>query len=51
MLFSSIEYIENNPVRAGLVSTPDQWCWSSAWTRKNQCGLMPDDSSIPMLMK
>jgi len=50
-IHSSIEYIENNPVRAGLVSTPDQWRWSSAWERKNKCGLMPDDSSIPMLMK
>lgn len=24
-------YIENNPVRAGLVTQPDQYRWSSAW--------------------
>jgi REP element-mobilizing transposase RayT len=25
-----IGYIENNPVKAGLVEAPDQWPWSSA---------------------
>ena len=25
-----IEYIRQNPVRAGLVSTPEEWRWSSA---------------------
>jgi len=24
-----VEYIENNPVKAGLVKSPEQWCWSS----------------------
>lgn len=50
-IHSAIEYIENNPVRAGLVSSPDQWRWSSAWTRKHQCGLIPDEINIPVLMK
>ncbi len=27
------EYIENNPVTAGLVTKPDEWRWSSAWER------------------
>ena len=38
-----IAYIENNPVKAGLVDVPRQWRWSSA-------GLMADDkerSSAP----
>jgi REP element-mobilizing transposase RayT len=26
----AIQYIENNPVKAGLVSAPDDWMWSSA---------------------
>ena len=36
--FRRIEkYIENNPVKAGLSPTPDQYRWSSAWWR----GLQP----------
>jgi hypothetical protein len=28
-----IEYVENNPVKAGLVEAKEQWQWSSAgWT-------------------
>jgi REP element-mobilizing transposase RayT len=29
-----VRYIENNPVRAGLVSRPEDWQWSSAWRRR-----------------
>ncbi|MEA2085338.1 MAG: transposase [Thermodesulfobacteriota bacterium] len=29
-LFEKIRYIHNNPVRRGLVSTPEEWKWSSA---------------------
>lgn len=29
-LKSSIEYIHNNPVRRGLVDSPEKWYWSSA---------------------
>jgi len=25
-----VEYIHNNPVKAGLCESPGQWCWSSA---------------------
>jgi len=27
----TVRYIENNPVRAGLVQNPEDWPWSSAW--------------------
>ncbi len=27
-------YLEWDPVRAGLVASPEEWCWSSAWERK-----------------
>ena len=29
------EYIENNPVKAGLCSRPENWQWSSAYVRVN----------------
>lgn len=29
-LIAAIRYVENNPVAAGMVETPDQWPWSSA---------------------
>ena len=29
-----IAYIENNPVKAGLVARPEDWRWSSAWERR-----------------
>jgi putative transposase len=50
-IYHSIEYIENNPVRAGFVSKSDEWRWSSAWARKRKCGLLPDELNIPMFMK
>jgi REP element-mobilizing transposase RayT len=28
-----VRYIENNPVRAGLASRPEEYRWSSAWGR------------------
>jgi REP element-mobilizing transposase RayT len=31
-----ISYIENNPVKAGLVAQPQDWCWSSAAERKRR---------------
>jgi REP element-mobilizing transposase RayT len=40
-----IEYVENNPPKAGLVESKEQWRWSSA-------GWMTDDkkrSSVPPL--
>jgi len=35
-----IDYIENNPVKAGLVGQPEQWRWSSAYIR-SAAGLEP----------
>jgi putative transposase len=32
-------YVERNPVRAGLVERVQDWQWSSAWHRGNNCGL------------
>ena len=31
-----VKYIENNPVKAGLVREPEQWEWSSAAERKRR---------------
>jgi REP element-mobilizing transposase RayT len=31
----TVEYIENNPVKAGLCSKPSDWPFSSAWFRKH----------------
>ena len=50
-IHSSINYIESNPVRAGLVENPEDWKWSSAWARRYQKGLLLDDFDIPVLMK
>lgn len=40
-----IDYIENNPVRRGLVSTPSDWPWSSARFRQgfNDVPIRMDD--------
>ena len=31
-----VKYIENNPVKAGLVKRPEEWPWSSAAERKRR---------------
>src|SRR5437867_3864944 len=31
--WKTVRYIENNPVKAGLVKSPEQWRFSSAWWR------------------
>ncbi len=36
----AIRYIENNPVKAGLVREPKEWRWSSAW-RRDEFGRLP----------
>ena len=33
-LVSLIEYVHNNPVKAGLVAKPEDWRWSSAWGQR-----------------
>ena len=38
-----IHYIEDNPVKAGLVERPEEWQWSSARIRAN-AGLQPGDA-------
>jgi len=30
----AVDYIERNPVKAGLVSTREEWRWSSAWRHR-----------------
>ena len=50
-IHNSIRYIEGNPVRAGLVDSPEEWKWSSAKARITGEGLIPDSSEIPILMK
>ena len=29
-----VVYTEGDPVRSGLVASPEEWRWSSAWERK-----------------
>jgi len=29
-IFKKMEYIHDNPIKAGYVSAPEEWCWSSA---------------------
>ena len=33
-LAQTVEYVEQNPVKAGFVSTAEDWIWSSAYFRK-----------------
>jgi len=46
----SIRYIEGNPVRAGIVTQPEDWLWSSARARALRTGLIPDTVQIPLFM-
>ena len=32
-MYRIIDYIENNPVKTGLVENPQHWRWSSAYIR------------------
>lgn len=47
----SLKYIEANPVRAGLVSAPEEWRWSSAYTRLSNKRIIPDRVDVPSLMQ
>jgi REP element-mobilizing transposase RayT len=40
-LAQTIQYVENNPVKAGLVRRPGEWMWSSACMRENGA-FLPD---------
>lgn len=44
-LWTALRYVELNPVRAGMVATPEQWRWSSAATH---CGLTNPDPLLEM---
>jgi len=37
--YTATRYVERNPVRAGLVEGAQDWQWSSAWQRVNNCDL------------
>lgn len=50
-IHAAIAYIENNPVRAGLVDAPEKWPWSSAYAQANGKGVLPDRDSIPLWME
>ena len=43
--WAALRYAELNPVRAGLVQTPEAWPWSSAAAH---CGLAPPDAILDM---
>jgi REP element-mobilizing transposase RayT len=47
----SINYIEANPVRLGLVEYPEDWKWSSAHARTFVKGVIPDSIEIPIYMQ
>ena len=38
-LYAAIRYVENNPVRAGIVQEPEGYAWSSA---RGHCGIVSD---------
>ncbi len=40
-LTRTVEYVENNPVKAGLVATISEWPWSSARFGKTRAGRTP----------
>ena len=46
-----LEYIHNNPIQRGLVSSPDDWIWSSAaeWVGTRATSL-PVDKTMPNLV-
>ena len=50
-IHASIDYIENNPVRADLVDRPEKWAWSSAHGLVSGSIVMRDRTNIPLLMR
>jgi putative transposase len=45
-----IDYIHANPVRRGLVGSPEDWAWSSAryYAGRSDVPLIPDDDELPL---
>jgi len=39
-LYAAVRYVENNPVRAGIVREPEDYTWSSA---QGHCGIVSDE--------
>jgi REP element-mobilizing transposase RayT len=37
-LARAVEYVENNPVKAGVAAKKEEWQWSSAWERRRLGG-------------
>jgi REP element-mobilizing transposase RayT len=33
---NAVTYIGQNPVKAGLAGSPEEWRWSSAWRRREE---------------
>ena len=48
VIHSSINYIEGNPVRSGLVKKAEEWLWSSARARITGDGIVPDMEGVPL---
>jgi putative transposase len=50
-VISSIQYIHANPVRRGLVETPEDWPWSSArfYARREDYVMKMDDEILGIL--
>jgi putative transposase len=44
---NAVDYIEQNPVKAGLVYRPEEWRWSSAWRRRGEPGEKEDAGPPP----
>jgi len=49
-IHAAIRYIEDNPVRARLVTAPEEWQWSSAWARTYNKGVIPDIFAMPVAL-
>jgi len=47
-IHDSIGYIEANPVRLKLISSSEEWLWSSARARKTGKGVVPDVYTMPV---
>ena len=39
-LANAVKYVENNPVKAGLVISKEEWRWSNAWGRRTSVGIL-----------
>jgi hypothetical protein len=50
-IHSAKAYIEENPVRSGLIKMLAEWRWSSGCARANKKGLVPEVFKIPVLLK